>query len=381
MSQQGSNSPAAATAATTRLTKVPLDEFVLITEDFCHRNADELTDPDKLRPLMDSLVAEGLQIPIEFARDAAGRPVPTKGHRRVTCLRLLARANTPGFTATMSVDAIEVSGATHQDLVVRSILDNVNRLSYSQVERFRAAKKLHEAGVNPQRAADALGVTIKTYKRDLLVAQNDWMLELITRHCVAATSGWQLLEAATKDGNSVNELQTHLMTWIDQTQRRLAAKSKKEALRPAEQLVKTHMTKPLVDHWIARLRKKESLDDAIPEPLKVHIDPEANTVSFQAAEIDLMNLSLPELTRCFTHVDTAKTVIFNYIKARHAMGASGPQEAARREVEKPSALAWLREQGFGGLADQAQQMAPADESTDPTDSMAAEDSLDSAAAI
>src|ERR1700722_10131963 len=67
--------PERATQAVTRPTSLPLNEFVLKPEQFCHRDQAELTDIERLRPLMDSLTVEGLETPVEFVRDSTGKPV------------------------------------------------------------------------------------------------------------------------------------------------------------------------------------------------------------------------------------------------------------------------------------------------------------------
>src|SRR4051812_45649006 len=51
--------PERATEATTVMTTVPLDEFELLPEFFCHRDPKELEDRELLLPLMNSLIVEG----------------------------------------------------------------------------------------------------------------------------------------------------------------------------------------------------------------------------------------------------------------------------------------------------------------------------------
>src|SRR5262245_37518440 len=73
-----------ATQAVTRPTTLPLNEFVLKPELYCHRDQEELKNRDRLKPLMDSLIVEGLRTPVEFFRDEAGNAIPTRGHRRIS---------------------------------------------------------------------------------------------------------------------------------------------------------------------------------------------------------------------------------------------------------------------------------------------------------
>jgi hypothetical protein len=103
--------PERTTAATTRPTTVPLNEFVLKPELYCHRDPAELTERERLKPLMDSIKAHGLLNPVEFYRGPDGEPIPDEGHRRISGLRFLVEDRVSGFTATMPIPSVEVIGA------------------------------------------------------------------------------------------------------------------------------------------------------------------------------------------------------------------------------------------------------------------------------
>src|SRR5260370_14390092 len=90
--------PERATKAVTGPMTVPLNEFVLKPELYCHRDPEDLTNRDRLLPLMDSLTVEGLLNPVEIFRDPDGKPVVTKGHRRISAMRQLAKKKSAGFT-------------------------------------------------------------------------------------------------------------------------------------------------------------------------------------------------------------------------------------------------------------------------------------------
>lgn len=349
--------PERATQAATRPVMVPLNEIILVPKKFCHRNDAELTDVKKLRPLMDSIAAEGLQDPIEIVRDEQGRPVLVKGYRRASSLKALAKGLTPGFTHDMPVPAVEVTGATEKDLVLRSILDNINRNNYSDTERICAALTLKEVGVSPERAASALGVSVKTYNRDLIVAEHDWMLKHVTQNAVTPTNASKLLEKAVKHGQT-EQLKTDLAEWIAKTEAEITKKQGKKALRPAQQLVKSKLTKPLVDRWLAQIAKREPFDGLVPVKFEVDIDAEAETVSFKASEIELKKVPLTELAKLVSDMETAKQVMTNYLKTRHAVeSAQGPQHLARIETRKPSGLDFLRKEGLEDLAEQVATLA------------------------
>jgi ParB-like chromosome segregation protein Spo0J len=131
------------TEAQTKQTLVALNELELLPDVFCHRGPNGL-DEEHVADLFESLIMEGLQVPVEFTTDPDDRKVLTKGHRRVTACRILARRNTPNFTLDMKVPAIEVLQAPTTDLVVRSVMDNCQRQTLDNVDRIRAALALHQ---------------------------------------------------------------------------------------------------------------------------------------------------------------------------------------------------------------------------------------------
>jgi ParB-like chromosome segregation protein Spo0J len=254
-----------ATSAESRRTRVRLSELKLDTERYCHRHPDALLEKN-LEDLLNSLTLEGLQVPVEYFQAPEGRKVVTKGHRRVTACRILAGRNTPGFTEDMEIEAIEVVGATPQDLLIRSVADNQVRLNLDRVGRIRVAKKLYDAGVQVERAARALVVSPKTYERDLLIAQHGWMFQHVIDNSIAPTPAYDLLNKATEVGR-LRELKEDLDAWIAgekakirDRERRLKAQQNKE-LRPADKMVKKYLPNHLVAHWLELLGKKRRFDE------------------------------------------------------------------------------------------------------------------------
>jgi hypothetical protein len=72
-----------ATTATTERKKVRHDQIKFDLDRYLNRDPEALKS-ENLTPLMESLVLEGLQVPIEFYRDEQGNAVLLKGHRRVS---------------------------------------------------------------------------------------------------------------------------------------------------------------------------------------------------------------------------------------------------------------------------------------------------------
>jgi ParB-like chromosome segregation protein Spo0J len=254
-----------ASQAITKRCKARLDEVAFDTDRYCHRDEDALT-ADNLKTLMDSLVLEGLQVPIEFHVDGEGKKVLVKGHRRVTACRLLADKNTPGFSRDMEVDAIQVQNATVEDLLIRSVADNEVRLNLSRIGRIKVAKKLYDAGVQTERAARALGISPKSYERDLLIARNVWMFQHVIDDSIAPTPAYVLLSEAEKGGR-IKELKEDLDAWIAAKKRMIREKEKirkakdNKELRPAEKMVRRYMPNHLIEHWLELLRKQQRFDE------------------------------------------------------------------------------------------------------------------------
>ena len=347
--------PERATQATTRPMTVPLDEFLLKEELFCHRDKAEL-EAASLQTMMNSLVVEGLQVPIPFSRDSDSKPVPVGGHRRIKSMRLLAERNTPGFTPKMPVPSIEILGATPQDLICRSVADNFNRKGHTIADRIKTAVTMHTSGVEVSRAAHAMELSPKQYLRDLRIGQSDWMFTLVKNDHIGHTQASDLLEAA---GNAqrMPDLESHVPLWVDErlkeARHRTSLLGKGKAAKEVK--VKSLLTTKLSDHWIEQLKNGAKLDNELPiEPEAVFagIDADANKLIFNEMEVDLIKIPLTDLAKMVGQIGGVRKVALSYLKSRFAVeGALGPQDVARKESQQAS-LDSLRAEGLGELADQ-----------------------------
>jgi ParB-like chromosome segregation protein Spo0J len=277
--------------ATMKRIRIRLDQIVTEPLRFSHRNRFAFQEA-ALKPLMDSLVLEGLQVPIEGYRDSQGRFVVTKGHRRIASLRLLAGKNTPGFTADMEVEAIEVENCSPQELLVRSVADNAARQNYSRVERIVAAKRMYDAGVEEVRAAGALCISAKTFQRDLLIAKHGWMFQHLMDDSIDATAAFDLLDAAEK-ANRIDLVKEDLDAWIAERKRRIREKGKRYKLQtgkdlsPTEKLVRRQMPRHLVDHWVELIQQEKRFDDEAEWEYGAHLDREKRQLKIDAVTLDL----------------------------------------------------------------------------------------------
>jgi len=358
-------SPERVTQATTKPTTVGLDLLITVPERFCHRDTSELKDVSKYKDLADSIATEGLQTPIEYYLDDQGRPVVTKGHRRVAALRHNAAISKPGFSPDMEIEAIEVSGASQQDLIVRSISDNTNRLEFSQGERIRAAKMLHDNGVETRRAARALNVSDKTYLRLLVIARNEWMYLLVDTHSIPISYAPTLLDVAAAEKRLL-ELEEDLMKWVANKEKEIKETLKTKPLSSAAQLVKSYVNKPLVDHWVAQIKKKERLSPSVPQHNAVGLDLEGKKVVIKDLEIDLTKAPLSEIAGMVETFEDAKIAMVAFLKTRHAAeSAMGPQAAVRETLKTKGGRQLLESEGLGDLTRKQDDLS--EEDGDATD--------------
>jgi hypothetical protein len=294
-----------------------------------------------------------LQVPIEFFTDEKGQRVVDSGHRRTSALRLLATEKKPGFSHDMEVPALEVFGASLQELLLRSVSDNCHRLTLTQSERIRAAKTLAENGVLAEVAAKALDISVKQHARDLLVGEYPAVFDLVIKNAITPSNASRLLEAAVAE-KRVAELQEDLAAWAAQTERKIAGEKTRKKLTVAQQLVKTYLTPALLNHWLAQLKKKERFTPvpAARADLGVGIDEAKHRVSIGVTEIDLLNVPLSQLAEFVSDVESAQRVMLSYLKSRRAVEVLGAQDVAHQESENPSGLEVLRQAGLADLADE-----------------------------
>jgi ParB-like chromosome segregation protein Spo0J len=342
------------TQAQTKPTKARLSEFVLFPERYSHRSKEEF-QKNRLQPLMDSLVSEGLQVPVEFFRDKDGKPVLLKGHRRIHAMRFLAEDHAPGFTTDMEVDALEVINATAEDRLLRSVLDNINRETLTATGRMRAGKVLNESGIDSTRAAFALGISPKQFERDLRIARAGWMLQHVEEESISATYASRLLEEAEKV-DRLKELKEDLDAWIADKKRLIREKERirkaqtGKDLKPAEKAVKNLMPRYLVDHWIDLLRKKQRFDEDASWTFAAGIEPQTGQLRIASVNLDLKNAPLEDLAKVAAKLGKLTHDILPFLESRSLLESPMGPQARLVEEPEPYDLDLLRKHGLGDLA-------------------------------
>jgi ParB-like chromosome segregation protein Spo0J len=347
-----------ATAAKTESTSVPLNSFVRDDPIFCLRPNAEF-DKAALQPLMDSLALEGQQVPVEAFVYETGEYVLTKGYRRVSAMILLATENHPRFKPDMPVSTIIVKEATQQDLLLRAVLDNETRKNLGPLERLEVVKKMTDLHVPVQRAAAALGVSVKTLERDQLLVNNEWMHALVKGGLIVPSTAIPLL-AAAKSERRLDELKEDLLGWITETQRKMKAKAQAQAKDDSDSavaaLVRKAMTRDLVLQWLKQLKQKERFTSEVSWDFGAGIDTDTNQLLIEGVKVNLARDPLDRLAKVASKLARVQKGLMDYLKTRHELEQRrGPQDVAGQEADTPYDLAILREAGLGDLADELGQ--------------------------
>jgi hypothetical protein len=253
------------TKARQRPIQVRLDQITVLDKLYCHRSGNckgPVRNKD-FAVFVAQIKRDGrIQVPIEVFRQGEQWAL-IRGHRRVAACFYLAGQNQPGFSEDMALDAIEVYDADEKDLLVRSVSDNENRLSLTREQRIIAARRLAEVGAPFPRAANALGVSEQTFKRDYLIATHLWMVEHFRKNHIEATVAAKLLETAVDadkahplpKGNRVDNLRADLGLWvrkqeIELEEIKVQREILKKKLSAKELYVKKRMPPHLVEHWL-----------------------------------------------------------------------------------------------------------------------------------
>jgi ParB-like chromosome segregation protein Spo0J len=338
-----------ATSASTQRTKVPLDAIQFDTDHYCHRDPEALKE-ENLATLLDSLTLEGLQVPIEVHK-VDGKTVLIKGHRRVTACRLLAGKNTPGFTLDMEIEAIEVNGTVH-DLLVRSVSDNDVRVNLKGSERIQVVKKLHDFGVPVRRAAGAMGVSEKTYQRDLLIASHSWMLQHVKDRSISTTNAWLLLDEAKKVDH-LEVLKEDFDAYVAEKKKKIREKEKlrkaqgAKELRPAEKEVKNQMPNHLISHWVELIRAGERFDEDAHWNYDAGLSPDNKSLKISPINLNLTPASLDKVAKVAGKLSLVVKQLGPVIKGLAEKETGNAMDSVARYD-----TAYLRELGLTEVADE-----------------------------
>ena len=343
------------TNATTRRIKVRLDKIKVNLDRYCHRDRAELSE-ESLQGMCESLVREnGIQVPIEVYIDPHGPPDESeliKGHRRVFGSRYNAAKNVPGFKPDMELDALEVVESTPVDRLIRSIADNEVRLNLDKIGRIRVVKKLFDAGVQDERAACAMNISVSTYRRALIIAKHPWMLQHIEDGSIELTHGSDLLALAEEHG-CLNEMREDLDAWVADKKRKNRDKEKLQKARggsdfsAAEKQVKKYMPKHLVEHWKTLLKNHQRFDEAAEWNYAASVEPEKEQLKISAVTLDLGKAPLDQLAKIASKLSLVTKQMVPFIRKAKQKESDTATSTA---VEAAYDLEFLRDLGLDEYA-------------------------------
>jgi ParB-like chromosome segregation protein Spo0J len=318
----------------TRVIRVPLKQLVLKIENYSHR-AKEAFDRAALQPLLDSIKTEGLRHPPEVYAAGDGTYVVVTGNRRVTSLVLLAKDGVAGFSMDMEVETVELLDTTELDRLAWSVADNEVRLNLTASERFDVVKKFGKAGMPDERGASALGLSVKQYRRDVALVRNEWMLALVYKGAIPATTAVDLLEVADKK-KRVAELKRFLEDWVAEKELEIEAEGRKRELKAAQKLVRSKLTPELKRHWLEQLAGGKELDAEVQRTLKVDLNPKTLEVAVQGFKLNLQTDPVEEIGRVLGTLSQIAKDAAPILKTRLALeGAEGPQAKLLSAKDSP----------------------------------------------
>jgi hypothetical protein len=340
-----------ATKAKTTTAEVMLSDLVSTPEQYCHRDDQDL-NPSALESLRESLIREGLQIPLEVVLKGV-KYVVVKGHRRHACLQHLAAQETPGFSSKMKIPVIVVEGATEEDLLLRSVLDNAVRRDFTQAERVLIVRKFHNAGVSSERGASALGVSKKTYDRDLVLARYDWMFQHFVADNISHTDAIPLLEAAQK-GNRMDEFKEVFETWVEKQKLWIAEKNAQKKTQTGKKLttarrqVKTYLTPALFEYWRTCLREGAEFGEVPSWSFSAGLERESMTLHIDPVNLNVGKTPLDNLVKLVAQLSKATKDVLPIIKQRYTLETAKGAQA--HDDTEPYDFSVFAEEGMDDIA-------------------------------
>ena len=183
---------------------IRFDQIALATEAYCHRDNEKLK-AEKLEGLAASLAQEGQQTPLIVVQGEKDQFQLIAGHRRYYALKKASEDQLPGCSLDMEVLVTVITQGEGQsdkdfqeDVLVRSVSDNENRISFDDNERLRIAKLFRERGVDAKRGMAALSLKDSQYTRYMHIVSTEWLYEAVRSGELKGTNAARLVEEAKK---------------------------------------------------------------------------------------------------------------------------------------------------------------------------------------
>jgi hypothetical protein len=345
-----------------RYTRIELDKIDRADRRFLVRDPKGLTE-EGLKDLIASIRSRGVQVPIEYVRDGT-RGILVAGERRVAACLFLARKGVPGFSDQMAIPALELLETDPRELLLRGVTDNCLRKNLDQVERVRAAHTLFVTGVPDARAAEALGVSGQSYKRDLIIAQSPWMMDHLDLGNINPTSAFVILRAILEAESEHPEIRTQAQAdvdaWIwakrqdiDRRDKVLKAKrGRGKGLSEADKQVRRYLTNQLAEHWAELIRQGHALDDEVGWTYPALLDLDKDVLMLGSARLNLAKDPVRKLAEVASKLSQLAQDLKPVIQARHEQEQRRGRPAGRSVIRDTS---YLREIGLADFADECEQ--------------------------
>ena len=228
------------------------------------------------------------------------------------------------------------------------------------MERIRAARALFRAGVHEGRAAEALGVSVESYKRDLLIAGDAWMFEHVVANHINPTAATIILKAmhevASNDPQGFQRARDELDRWVAAKAAELerkdkilqAKRGKGKGLSEADKQVRRYLSNQLAEHWAGLICQGASLDEDTEWTFQADLDLEKEQLQIGSVRLDLAKDPVRKLAEVASKLSQLAKEIGPILKRRHAEGQR-PRSTGKTVVRD---VEYLKGLGLNDLADQ-----------------------------
>ena len=266
-----------------QIREIVFEQIVTRAEDnLCHREPKELLE-NKLSDLATSFVQEGQATPMTVCDTGAtvtanDQTLPAYalvgGHRRHGAIQsaISSHLDPTRIHQGMLVSVVEmVRGEDQtidefrQDVLVRSVAENEQRVNHSAIERLAIVKQLEKAEVPVPRAASALGISPSQYRRDAIVANWQWLYDAVVAEQIGATDAAKLAEAA-KEKKREKQFREDFQAWVHHKEllleeERAEQKKLSKELKGAANAVKKYIDGTLIKGWLKCLNEERRFAD------------------------------------------------------------------------------------------------------------------------
>ena len=362
--------------AETTLQMVPFSKIIAKPEDYSFRKEGD-EDPFSdlaLKSLKEAIKRyKGVRDPLLLKAGDDGFFLVGDGHRRFASVAQLIAEKVAGFTKGMLLPANVLLPSTSElVMVVSSVSANSDRLALGSEGRMTAAQRLNKLGMPRASIAQVLGVGISTIDRDLRLAGDDEMLNIVRlSHFITMSNAAALLAAAHKV-NRRDDLIKFLYVWGSETQARIFAENKARAANDEPELgapqkwPQSRMTAAMVRAWKDDLLKKAPLSDpGFRFRAGLSTDDGPARIEVDALSKKVNDLSASDMAKILVRfVDLTSKLEPLMIAKAEAEKAGTSEEGAK----KPSAgMLHLKKLGLEGLIGETDVPEEGDDDSDDSD--------------